>query len=163
MPGTSGMGTELRGANGRSGITCGVAVAFCACRCPKYPAAAITMTTAVVILKIHNRFADGALIYFFSPTAHRTKLMTVSHQSRKLCVLACLLVLHASCQLFRHQQDRSSSLRCFPVRDVSECPISTRVVCAYCSGIFFPLSFCWGILIACECRKKVDSNGWRYL
>jgi hypothetical protein len=32
------------------------------------------MTIAVVIRKIHNSFADGALINFFSPTAHRNKI-----------------------------------------------------------------------------------------
>src|SRR6185312_12467667 len=100
MLGTSGMGTELRGANGRSGITCGVAVAFCARTRPKYPAVAITMTTAVVIRKIHNSLADGAFIYF-SPSAHRTKLiMLVINPGSSVLYLACLLVLHASCQLY---------------------------------------------------------------
>src|ERR1041385_3747305 len=100
MPGTSGMGTELRGASGRKGIACGVAVAFCALTCPKYPAVAITVTTAVVIRKIHNSFADGALIYFFSPDCSQNKTDDGKSSIRKLCVLACLLVLHASCQLF---------------------------------------------------------------
>src|ERR1700739_4331366 len=109
MPGTSGMGTELRGASGRKGITCGVAVAFCARTRPKYPAVAIIMATAVVIRKIHNSLADGAFIYF-SPSAHRTKLIMLD-QSRKLCALPGVFSCIArKLPTLRHQQDRRSSL-----------------------------------------------------
>src|ERR1041385_6231152 len=42
-----------------------------------------------------------------------------AHQSRKLCVFLLLLALHVPCQLRGAHADRFSSLRCFPVRELS--------------------------------------------
>src|SRR3954449_1530520 len=158
MPGTSGMGTELRGASGRKGITCGVAVAFCARTRPKYPAAATTMATAVVIRKIHNSLADGAFINF-SPSAHRTKIDNACLSIPEALCFTWLVFLYctqvANCSPSAGSVFISQVFHGATAKRPHDC--HRRVVCAYCSGIFFPLSL-WAMSFVLMRRKKRIRN-----